>query len=239
MKALVKFLFVLLTGAAVALSYYRSGDVYAFWLRAYYVDYRRMNEKEMIGRAYELMKLRDASVFGDYTAKLILIFPHSDEAFLLRGIALLRSGDAEKGLTAIVASINGVKLPPFVLDETVAALHDHRYFGEIVSLMKGRQSLNAETSYYYGRALFETGQPGAALERLTLALGQGKGDASVHYHIALSHAGLGRKAQALASMKRAWELAPDDPAITRALVDQYRQAGMQGEAEMLVRKKKR
>ncbi len=57
-KGRIFLLFLIMASAAVAFSYYRSREVYTFWLRAYYVDYRKIPEKEMVAHARDLMKKR-------------------------------------------------------------------------------------------------------------------------------------------------------------------------------------
>ncbi|HOO73479.1 MAG TPA: hypothetical protein PK926_17090 [Spirochaetota bacterium] len=233
------FLFIILLSAGTAaVSYFYSRDIYSFWLKAYYVHYKKCTREQMIEEAYRVMKLKDPAALKEYTNKLVLVYPDSDQARLMNGIALLRSGETEQGLALIVSSIDGVKLPGALIDESVSALYKEKYYAEIVSIMQGRKSLNAETNYYYGRALYEMKSYVRAFAQLKIAHDQGQGGDDLYYYLAVCSDKSGKRGDALAFMKRAWELAPDVDRNAQGLIDLYRRAGMQEQAEKVVRKLK-
>ena len=238
MKGKFFLIIIFLSIGTVAVSYFYSRDIYTFWLKAYYVHFKKYTREQMIEEAFTVMKLKDPATLKEYTNKLVLVYPDSEQAQLINGIALLRNGDTEQGLALIVSSIDGVKLPGALIDESVSALYKDKYYGEIVTIMQGRKSLNAETNYYYGRALYEMKSYARALAQLKLAHDQGQGGDDLYYYLAVCSEKTGKRGDALAFMKRAWELAPDVDRNAQGLIDLYRRSGMQEQAEKVVRKLK-
>ncbi len=237
-KGRIFLLFLIMASAAVAFSYYRSREVYTFWLRAYYVDYRKIPEKEMVAHARDLMKKKDMKALKEYAGVINLLYPENGEAVLMSGIALFRTGETEKGLTLIMSVSDRVKLPGALVDESVEALFREKYYGEVNSLLKGRKTGNAETVYYHGVSLYEKKSYAAALVKLKESMGMGKSGAAVLYYCSLCSDRMGNLADAMKYMERAWETGPRDRRMAERMVELYRRTGKTAEAEKILRKQK-
>lgn len=231
-------LFIILAAGAVALSYYRSREVYTFWLRSYYIEYKKIPEKEMVRQAYELMKKKDYEALKEYAGIIILLYPDNNEARLMTGIAMLRTGETEKGLTEIVSVSGAVKLPGALVEESAEALFREKYFGEVISLLKGRRIANTATAYYLGISLYENKMYAAALAKLKDVMAMGKSDADVLYYCSLCSDKMGDTAGAMNYMTRAWEKGPRDRRLAERMVELYRRTGKIAEAEKILRKQK-
>ena len=234
-----RILFILIMAGTVLISYFYSRQVYTFYLDIYYHVYKGYSEEDMIRQGYQLYKDRDSDALQDHARKLQLLYPDSPEASLLSGMALLKKGDYERGLSYLAIGIEHGNPPSAVINDAVALMFQDRYYGEILSVMKNRKSTNADTLYYYGIALYKQERYPEAFRKLKEAIHHGKKAPLTYFYAARACDKTGKTREAVKYMEHAHALARNEPAVASALIDLYRRLGMIEKAEKIVRSQKK
>lgn len=239
-KPIRGYLIVIVIAAALVLSYVYSRRIYVFYLRYYWETLRKLTPEDQVEKAEELFRRGDHAGAADLLRTLALVYPDNRDIAALYGRTLIRLGDGVRGADMILLAYGREKIPGELLEETVRALFVRRHYRDILDIFR-RQAAgqNPNLLFYYGIALFETGDYGGAIDRLTAALREGRRDHEVYLFLGRAHDMKGDTAGALPHLERARAMNVEDPRVARSLAKAYRKLGRYDDAEKILRALKR
>ncbi|MCU0849182.1 MAG: hypothetical protein MUD12_14975 [Spirochaetes bacterium] len=228
--------FILFAGL-MALSVFKSGDMYRFYLKSYHIDYRHETLASMLKKARVLLKNGEHEKLEGYSRKIIVLFPESREAKRISGTNMIRLGKKRAGADLYLLSVERDALDPAELEEAVGVYFEEGLYIDVAAVFRDRDpGKRPGTLFYYGASLYEKGKTAQAADVLGRAVAAGRNDSRAYYYLGLSQA-KSSPANAAASLKKAVELDPENSDARKALYEVERKSGKILKGKSIVKKK--
>ncbi|MBN2079426.1 MAG: tetratricopeptide repeat protein [Spirochaetes bacterium] len=234
------YLILIIIAAVLVLSYMYSRRIYIFYLGYYWEKIRGWTPEDRVRIAEDIYRQGDYDRAADLLRTLHLVYPDDRDIAALYGRTLIMLGDGVRGADMILLAFGNGMIPEEILEDTARTLFDRRHYRDLIDIFS-RQTpgQNPNLLYYYGIALFETGDYRGAIERLTGALREGRRDYEVYLFLGRAHDLNGDSAGALPHLERAREMNVEDPRVARTLAKAYRKLGRYNDAARILRSLKR
>ena len=232
-----KTFLVLLLAGTVAYSYFNSREIYTFWMRTYYEKVLGQNTGDLLRKARELYDKKRYTQVVEYLRPIMKVYPENRDFLKIKGLALLRLGEARSGSDAILSATEGEVMPEKLLEETAQGLFESRQYRDILILFKTHSpGSNPNLLYYYGVSLYNAGKYDAAIGQFKKAIEEGRTDQDVYHYLGLAYDKTGDIGKALPVLERAFEMDVTDRDAARSLTGAYRKLGRYQDAARILRK---
>lgn len=234
MKFRYIFLFVvLLTGI---FSYLYSREIYSFYVRTYYLSFKKVNPERAAEKAWHLYKSEDYDSLRSYIEDMLFLFPQNNEIRRVAGLYYMDKGDRERGARLLLLSLDD-KPDRILLARSIEVLFQNKLYVDILEqLSRFRIEDDLQLTYIRGISYYKLGRYREALRSLRLSEKLGNKTVEVYYYIALVYESMENYAEAIRYLSRAGELSPMNRAVTRTLIRLYRKDGQLTRAERLLRR---
>jgi len=231
-----KYLIPILILGAAALSYFYSGDVYAWYMRTYYEKIRGQSIEQQLHKARELYQNHEYEKLRDQLARLTMVYPENSELKKLEGLTLIKLGRLREGAELILSASEGERIPEKLLETTVNALYEEKMYRDILIVFKkNNPGGNSNLNFWYGVSLYETGGYARSVVYLKRALDRGKTGYEIHHYIGMALEKSGDTRASLPYLERARSLNMDDPDVGFSLANAYRKLGRFNDAAKIMR----
>ncbi len=235
MKFRYIFIFiVLLTGI---LSYLYSREIYSFYLKTYYITFKKVNPEQAADKAWRLYKSEDYDSLRSYLQDMLFLFPRNSEIQRIAGLYYMDKEDPEKGARLLLRSLDD-NPNRILLARSIEVLFQKKLYVDIIEqLSRFRIEDDLQLTYMRGVSYYKLGRYREALQSLLLSEKLGNKTVEVYYYIALVYENMEKYAEAIQSLSRARELNPMDREVMRTLIRLYRKDGQLTRAERLLRRR--
>jgi tetratricopeptide (TPR) repeat protein len=230
---------IMILGAA-ALSYFYSGDVYAWYMRTYYEKLRGQSIEQQLHTVQELYDNHEYKKLRDQLTTLTMVYPEDRELKKLEGLTLIKLGEQRKGAELILSASEGGRMPEKLLEATVNALFEEKMYRDILMVFKkNNPGGNPNLLFWYGASLCETGGYARAVAYLKRALDRGRTDFETYHYVGMALEKSGDPRSSLPYLEHARSLNVEDPDVGFSLANAYRKLGRYNDAAKIMRNIKR
>lgn len=232
-----KLVVILLVGA-VAVGYWKSAEVYGFYMRFYYQMILKKSKDELIAEARELLVKKNYPALAKSIRTLALVYPENREIKKIQAMGLIKTGEKQRGVEILLSMVDEEKIPPAVLEEVIMTMFDDRRYADIILVLAANDHQDNPTILYcLGVSHFETGNWRAAAATLALAVREGRTDARARFYLGRALIETGRLAEGIPHLEDAYRANDRDKDVAEALMLAYRKAGRIKEADALLRRR--
>jgi tetratricopeptide (TPR) repeat protein len=229
-------IFLILVGAGVY-SYFHSQEVYSGIMKTYYEKIRGLSVEEQIRRAEDLYSKSEYEKLKDHLKDLLMVYPENHDLIRLQGLTLIKLGQQSKGAESILSLSDDEAIPEKILDETVQTLYEQRQYRDIVRVFRHRSpGVKSNLLFYYGAALYETGDYARGSDYLRKAITEGRTDYETYHYAGKALYKKGEIRASLPYLERARDMNEEDNEVARSLADAYRKLGRYDDAAKILRK---
>ena len=229
-----KFLILVIIAGSIAVSYFYSEDVYRFYLKSYYKDWKKVSEDDHLRKSEDLFRKKEYEDLEDYLKKLSVLYPENTDFIELSGRNFIKMGKEEKGIEMLLSIKDKVPINDSFLEITVQTLYNGGMYRDVIDIMENRVTDNPNILYCYGISLFTWKKYREARHVLNMAVNEGRNDATANYHLGLCHDMMGDLNRAIDHVKIALNMRPRNRTMKSALIELYRKAGKYNEAAKLM-----
>lgn len=233
-----KLIFLLVISGIVYGSYRYSAPVYNFFLKAYYVHFKKENEPELskhASRLYDEKKYEESRKLAQAGAR---IFPESFAIRKILGLSMIKLGERKKGGELIVSAIGENRLSAAELAVVSDILYEDENYGDLIPLLM-RSGVDGDPvlQFYLGASFFKSGEYKKSLAYLSAARRAGKTGFEINYILGLSYEKNRMYKESAAALEEAHHYNDRAHDLNRALARVYSKLGRYSDAEKIVRRK--
>jgi tetratricopeptide (TPR) repeat protein len=233
LKNYIVFLILVMAGV---LPYFYSREIYGFYMKVYYETILGQSMEEQLRAAEKLYEEHEYTRLKNYLKDRVVAYPENNEFKKLDGLALIKLGNPRKGTDMIITASDGGQMPEKLLEETVNSLGEQKMYRDIIIVFKKNEAgRNPNLLYWYGIALYETGDYTRALANLKRAVDGGRTDYRAYLYLGKAYYRTGDARAALPCLERSSDMIGDDPEAAMALAQTLRKLGRYAEAEKTMR----
>ncbi|HPC42464.1 MAG TPA: tetratricopeptide repeat protein [Spirochaetota bacterium] len=228
--------FLILVGAGVY-SYFHSQEVYSGIMKTYYEKVRGLPVEEQVRRAEELYAKNEHEKLEIYLKDLLMAYPDNHDLIRLQGLNLIKLGQRSKGAESILSLSDDEAIPEKLIEETVQSLYEQRQYRDILRVFSHRSpGRKSNLLFYYGAALFESGEYAKASDYIRKAIIEGRTDYETYHYAGKALLRKGETRASLRYLERAREMNEEDTHVARSLADAYRKLGRYDDAAKVLRR---
>lgn len=231
-----KLIVLLVLAASAASAYFYRDEVRSRWLRAYYLQLKKVTPALAEKNAEKLLGSEKIVEAARYSGDLLRVYPGNKKLLRIAGLANYRLSNSLAGAQYLIPVLTKNPDDEALIRRTVEILYDERYYADVITLLsKIPPGSDPALTFYMGASLAGTGKYAEALPYLEKSEGRGSNNPDVYYYLGLIHAKRGADEAAIENFRRALERNRLHREARRALIELYTKKQMFREAEKLFR----
>ncbi len=234
-RKIIKTLLFLLMLALAAGSYWYGPQLYRFYLKTYYQDYKKETLNTALNNARALYKQGRYGDVLEYLETMERLYPGNAEMQRLQGLSYIKTGEKARGAQLVIASLKRNE-DVRTIGSVVEILFEEEEYTDLITLLSRYDVMqDSYLSYVYGVSLYKLGKYAKALPYLQAARRLGKGDYDIFYYTGMAYEETGNTAEAVRDYEEAYRMDQVRREAREGLIRCYRKLRQFEKAGKLIR----